>query len=139
MLDVRPERMFGVSTNSILRNFGWARRAIFSFSYAPIDLMVWLAFLVVVIALLAALAQIIVRLVRPEIVPSGLTTLIVLILFMGGVQLVCFSIIGSYLAHIYDEVKRRPPYVIDHILNAPGEPAESSPTAARQEPPGTGR
>ena len=117
---VRPERMFGVSSNSILRNFGWARRGIFSFSYAPIDLMAWLAAVVVVVALLAAVAQIVIRLVRPEMVPSGFTTLIVLILFMGGVQLICFSIIGSYLAHIYDEVKRRPPYVIDYVLNAPG-------------------
>jgi dolichol-phosphate mannosyltransferase len=44
---------------------------------------------------------------------------IVLILFLGGIQLLCFSIIGSYLAHIYDEVKRRPPYIVDYILNAP--------------------
>jgi len=38
---------------------------------------------------------------------------------MSGVQMLCLSIIGSYLAHIYDEVKRRPPYVIDSILNPP--------------------
>src|SRR6266404_4771961 len=41
---VRPERMFGTTTNSLLRNLGWARKAIFSFSYAPIDLMTGLAF-----------------------------------------------------------------------------------------------
>jgi len=45
-----------------------------------------------------------------------------LFLFMGGIQLLCLSIIGSYLAHIYDEVKRRPPYIvekehIDRIVN----------------------
>jgi polyisoprenyl-phosphate glycosyltransferase len=118
---VRPERMFGVTTNSLLRNLGWARRAIFSFSYAPIDLMTALAAAVVVIALLGALLQIVFRLIYPQSVPSGFTTLIVLILFMGGVQLVCFSIIGSYLAHIYDEVKGRPPYIVDRILNAPAE------------------
>jgi len=39
------------------------------------------------------------------------STLIVLILFLGGVQLLCLAIIGSYIAHIYDEVKRRPPFV----------------------------
>src|SRR5258708_6477919 len=36
---VRPERMFGRTTNSLLRNFGWARKAIFSFSYVPLDLI----------------------------------------------------------------------------------------------------
>ncbi len=118
---VRPERMFGVTTNSLIRNLGWARKAIFSFSYAPIDLMTFIAVAVVFISLLAALLQIVLRLIYPQSVPSGFTTLIVLILFMGGVQLLCFSIIGSYLAHIYDEVKRRPPYIVDHILNAPAE------------------
>jgi dolichol-phosphate mannosyltransferase len=52
-------------------------------------------------------------------VASGFTTVIVLVLFLGGIQLLCLSIIGSYLEHIYDEVKRRPPYVVESILNAP--------------------
>lgn len=116
---VRPERMFGTTTNSVLHNLGWARKAIFSFSYAPIDIMTGLAVTVVIISLLAAVTQIVLRLVEPQWVPSGFTTLIVLILFMGGIQLLCFSVIGSYLVHIYDEVKRRPQYIVDHILNAP--------------------
>jgi hypothetical protein len=40
---------------------------------------------------------------------------------MGGVQLLCLSIIGSYLAHIYEEVKRRPAYVVESTLNDPPE------------------
>jgi dolichol-phosphate mannosyltransferase len=116
---VRPERMFGTTTNSVLRNLGWARKAIFSFSYLPIDVMTALALTVVVFSLLLAGAQVIVRLVAPELVPSGFTTVIVLILFLGGIQLLCFSIIGSYLMHIYDEVKRRPPFVVDYVLNLP--------------------
>ena len=54
--------------------------------------------------------------------PSGFTTLIVLILFVGGIQLLCLSIIGSYLAHIYDEVKRRPAFIVQSILNDPRHP-----------------
>jgi len=46
----------------------------------------------------------------------------VLILFIGGIQLLSLSIIGSYLAHIYDEVKHRPPYIIESILNDPRVP-----------------
>lgn len=131
---VRPERMFGTTTNSLLRNLGWARKAIFSFSYAPIDLMTGLAFVVVVISLLAAVFQIVARILDPALVPSGFTTLIVIILFLSGVQLLCFSVIGSYLAHIYDEVKRRPPYVVDYILNAPSEAASRTAAAGpRQE------
>ena len=131
---VRPERMFGTTTNSLLRNLGWARKAIFSFSYAPIDLMTGLAFVVVVISLLAAVFQIVARILDPALVPSGFTTLIVIILFLSGVQLLCFSVIGSYLAHIYDEVKRRPPYVVDYILNAPHEAASRSVSAPTPRP-----
>jgi dolichol-phosphate mannosyltransferase len=116
---VRPERAFGRSTNSLLRNLGWARRAILSFSYAPLDLITLLALLTVTLALVGIVVQVTVRLLRPDLVPMGFTTLIVLILFMGGIQLMCLSIIGSYLAHIYNEVKRRPTYIVDSILNDP--------------------
>jgi dolichol-phosphate mannosyltransferase len=126
---VRPERMFGRTTNSLLRNIGWARKAVFSFSYAPLDLIAWLALFCVGVSLLAAFMQVLLRLLDPSLVPSGFTTLIVLILLIGGLQLLCLSIIGSYLAHIYDEVKRRPPYIVSSILNAPGEPHVS--TSAR--------
>jgi dolichol-phosphate mannosyltransferase len=116
---VRPERMFGRTTNSFLRNIQWARQAILSFSYVPLDLITWLGLLTVAMAFIAIVVQIAVRLLDPRSVPSGFTTLIILILFLGGIQLVCLSIIGSYMAHIYDEVKRRPPYIVESILNRP--------------------
>jgi dolichol-phosphate mannosyltransferase len=116
---VRPERPFGQSTNSLRRNLGWARKAIFSFSYIPIDLITILALLTCAVSLLLAVVLVVVRIIDPHSVPSGFTTVILLILFMGGVQLLCLSIIGSYLAHMYDEIKRRPPYIVDSILNPP--------------------
>lgn len=116
---VRPERMFGTTTNNLLRNLGWARKGILSFSYAPLDLIVWLALCTVGASFAAAATQIAMRLLYPASAPHGLSTIIVLILFLGGIQLLCLAIIGSYLAHIYDEVKRRPPYVVESILNDP--------------------
>jgi dolichol-phosphate mannosyltransferase len=116
---VRPERPFGRSTNSLLRNLGWARKAIFSFSYAPLDLITWVALVTVGLSVLGATAQIVLRLVAPGSATRGFTTVLVVILFIGGVQLLCLSIIGSYLAHIYDEVKRRPPYIVESVLNPP--------------------
>ncbi len=116
---VRPERMFGRTTNSLLRNIGWARKAVFSFSYMPLEFITWGALLCVGASSIGIVAQIFLRLFYPQLSPSGFTTLIVLILFVGGVQMLCLGIIGSYLAHIYDEVKRRPPYIVDRILNPP--------------------
>jgi len=116
---VRPERMFGRTTNSFVRNLAWARKAILSFSYFPLEIITWLALIMVVLSLIGIATQVILRLLIPTIAPSGFTTLIILILLMGGIQLLCLSIIGAYLAHIYDEVKRRPPFLVESILNDP--------------------
>ena len=127
---VRPERPFGRSTNSLVRNLGWARKAIFSFSYAPLELITWIALTTVGVSVLAIFTQIGLRLAAPDVVPRGITTLILVILFLGGIQLLCLAIIGSYLAHIYDEVKRRPPYVVSSVINPPRARGE-----AKQHPP----
>ena len=134
---VRPERMFGRTTNSLLRNLGWARTAILSFSYAPLDLITGLALATVGLSFLAILLQVISRIFFPDLSPPGFTLQFVFFLFLGGIQLLCLSIIGSYLAHIYDEVKRRPSYIVESILNPPKEPAKQE-TPAPNPPTGTG-
>jgi dolichol-phosphate mannosyltransferase len=115
----RPERMFGRSNQNALKYLGWARRAIISFSYKPIDAIAVLAFVIVGFAFLYGVFQLGLRIFRPDLVPTGFTFLILLILFLGGIQLLCLSVIGWYLAHIYEEVKHRPPFVIESILNDP--------------------
>src|SRR5512137_2916874 len=129
---VRPERMFGRTTNSLLGNLGWARKAILSFSYVPLDLITWLALGTVGLSFLAIAVQVILRLFFPDLAPRGFTTLFVLFLFLGGIQLLCLSIIGSYLAHIYDEVKRRPPYIVESILNPPKEARKEAAPATKR-------
>jgi hypothetical protein len=121
---VRPERMFGRTTNSFFKNLAWARKAILSFSYVPLEMITWLAFGMVLLSLIGIAVQFTLRLLFPTLAPSGFTTLIILILLMGGIQLLCLSIIGAYLAHIYDEVKRRPPFLVESILNDPRTASE---------------
>jgi polyisoprenyl-phosphate glycosyltransferase len=116
---VRPERMFGTTTNSLRKNIAWARRAIVSFSYVPLDLITVLALTVVALSAIALLVEVVARLVDPSVAPKGLTTVIVVVLFLGGIQLLCMAIIGSYLAHMYEEVKGRPPFIVESILNHP--------------------
>jgi dolichol-phosphate mannosyltransferase len=122
----RPERLFGKSSNNFIANMGWARRAIISFSYAPLDLMVWLAAFTTAIAVIAAIVEIVLRITDPSSAPKGYATLIVVALFIGGVQMICFGVIGSYLAHMYEEIKRRPSYIVSQVLNPPRprEPVE---------------
>ena len=118
---VRPERMFGRSTNSLIKNVGWARRAIVSFSYVPLDLIAWLALVTVGVSFAGLVMQLLLRVLDPSLAPKGFTTLIVGMLFIGGVQLLCVAIIGSYVAHIYEESKHRPPFLVESILNSPAE------------------
>jgi polyisoprenyl-phosphate glycosyltransferase len=120
----RPDRAFGQSTLSFRRYFGFARKGILSFSYVPLDLIMWLALGIVTLSFLGAMWQVYFRLAFPEKTPHGLSTIIILILFLGGVQLLCLSVIGSYISHIYDEVKRRPAFIVDSILNDPRKKAE---------------
>lgn len=126
---VRPERMFGTTTNNFRKNLGWARRAIVSFSYAPLDLITGLALFVVAASFVILVAQLGLRIAAPSSAPKGLTTLIVLILFLGGIQLLCLAIIGSYLGHMYEEVKGRPSFIVESILNPP--PGTEAPPSAR--------
>jgi dolichol-phosphate mannosyltransferase len=121
---LRPERPFGRSTNSFVKNLGWARRAIVSFSFVPLDIITWLGLALVAVSSLAIVGQIVARLVVPDAVPKGVTTLLVVGLFLGGIQLLCLSIIGSYLAHMYEESKGRPAFLVDEIVNPPGEARE---------------
>jgi dolichol-phosphate mannosyltransferase len=118
---VRPERMFGKTTNSLVKNIGWARRAIVSFSYVPLDLIAWLALVTVGISFIALVTQLVLHFADPNLAPKGFTTLIVGMLFIGGIQLLCLAIIGSYMAHIYEESKHRPPYLIESVLNDPSQ------------------
>jgi polyisoprenyl-phosphate glycosyltransferase len=115
----RPERLFGKSSNNFLANLGWARRAIISFSYAPLDMMVWLAVITTTLAVIAAVTEIVLRITDPSAAPKGYATLIVVVLFIGGVQMFCFSVVGSYLAHMYEEIKSRPAYIVSQVLNPP--------------------
>jgi len=116
---VRPRRMFGRTTNSVTKNLQWARRGIVSFSYAPLELILMVAVTSVMVAVIAGVVQVVVKVADPSSAPSGFTTVILLILLMGGLILTSLSVIGFYVADIYSEVKKRPPFVVDRIINAP--------------------
>ncbi len=105
---VRPKRMFGESTNSLLKNLEWAKRGIFSFSNAPLKMLsaagiVLLGLSVVLGVIVAAL-----RILIPDIAPRGATTLLLASLFFGAINLFAVGLLGEYIAKIMEEVKARP-------------------------------
>jgi polyisoprenyl-phosphate glycosyltransferase len=113
----RPERMFGVTTNSWRKNIAWARKAIFSFSYVPLELLTYLGWILTLVSLLAAIVQIVLYFTGSP-VPHGITTIIVLILFFGGVNMLAISILGEYQGKILEEVKKRPKFIRRKIIKS---------------------
>lgn len=107
---LRPERMFGRTTNNWRKNIWWAKKGIFSFSFVPLELLSYLGIALTALSFLAGIGQVIAKLLYPDI-PHGITTIIVLILFFGGIQLLAMAILGEYLMKIFEETKKRPKYI----------------------------
>ena len=112
----RPERLYGTSTNSIFSNIRWAKKGIFSFSYLPLEFVSYLSYFVVLLSGIALLLYFIFYFLFPEI-PEGFTTVILLILFLGGIQLLSISFVSEYIAKILEETKNRPKFIIKEIIN----------------------
>ena len=112
---VRPERMFGKTTNKLLKNLNWAAKGIFSFSYVPLQIMTLISSIVFVIAFIAIIIQIILRLILPN-TPQGATTILIAVLFVGAIQLLGISILGQYIGKIFEEVKQRPKFIVKSII-----------------------
>ena len=113
---IRPERMFGRSTNNFLKNIGWAKKGILSFSNTPLNVLSAFSALIFVAVCFVILFQISFRILFPDLVPRGLTTVILVELFFGSSTLLAVSLIGEYIAKIFEEVKHRPHFLRRSIV-----------------------
>ncbi len=85
--------------------------AVFSFSYVPLRLATYLGLFVSFVAFLMILNVLYQKLVSGTAI-LGWASPLISTLFIGGVELVILGIIGEYLGRIYDEVKKRPTYIV---------------------------
>ena len=115
----REERHAGRPKYSIRRLFRLAFDGLIAYSYVPLRIALVLGILVSAASFLLAVFYFAQRLISPENIPKGFTTLAILVLFLGGVQLLTIGLLGEYLGRIYDEVKRRPEYIERELLNFP--------------------
>jgi nucleoside-diphosphate-sugar epimerase/glycosyltransferase involved in cell wall biosynthesis len=113
---VRPERMFGVTTNSFWKNLGWAKKGILSFSYVPLTVLSVSALFLFAISVVLMLAEVVVKLVSPSLAPKGFATVLLLILFFGSLNLLAIGVVGEYLAKIFEEVKQRPHFIRRSVI-----------------------
>lgn len=107
----RNERFAGKPKYSLSGLFRLAWDGIYSFSDVPVRFLGRLGLIIILSSILYAAYIVVKRLVWGH-VPEGFTTLILVILFFGGVQLVAFRIMGEYLLRIYKESRNRPLYIV---------------------------
>ncbi len=128
----RPERMFGKSTNNLFKNLAWAKRGIFSFSDVPMTMLTAGGVALLGICFLLALVQTVLRIYAPELVPPGLTTVLLAILFFGSINIFAVGLVGEYIAKIMHEVKGRPRFIRASIIRH-GETTQMLPKSEARE------
>lgn len=112
---VRPERMFGKSTNNLMKNFGWATRGILTVSRAPLAALSIVGVSLFSVSVVALLVQLIVRIVRPDLSPPGVVSVLLVSVFFGSINLLAVSVVGAYVGRILEESKNRPRFVVEFV------------------------
>lgn len=108
----RAQRFAGTSKYPLRKMIKFATDGILSFSNKPLKLATHFGIFCALIALLSTIFLIILKFTDDQLVPGWASTLIS-IFFLGGVQLICFGLLGEYIGRIYNEVKKRPLYILD--------------------------
>jgi polyisoprenyl-phosphate glycosyltransferase len=102
------------------RHIGTVRsqiNGIFCFSTFPLRVMMWTGFAIALLSAFGIFVAITLRIIQGDQHPMGVPTITVLVLFIGGVQLAAVGVLGEYIGRIYDEVRRRPMYIVERAIN----------------------
>lgn len=111
----RNERFAGESKYPLKKMLSFAFEGITSFSVKPIRLVLLTGVIMFLTSLIALSYSLLVWVLGETI--QGWTTLAISIWMLGGIQLLCFGVIGEYIGKIYIETKQRPKFIIDKFLN----------------------
>ena len=109
----REKRFAGETKYPFRKMLKFAFDGITSFSTTPLKLSTWVGYCASILALLYTV-YVIVQKMLGNTVP-GFATIVVAMLFLGGVQLICLGIIGEYIGRIYNESKARPIYLLEEV------------------------
>ncbi|MDR1372286.1 MAG: glycosyltransferase family 2 protein [Dysgonamonadaceae bacterium] len=113
----REARFAGETKYPLKRMLSFASTALFYFSKKPLLMAVGLGFTAVVIGLLMALWYIAGKIFGFTNAESGWTSIMIGMIFFGGVQLLTIGVLGQYIGILFDEVKERPEYIIETAIN----------------------
>lgn len=112
---IRPERPYGVSTNNLFKNIGWAVKGVLSVSKKPLTYMSVAGVCLFGITSIALVVQMLVKVFAPASAPPGVVTSILISMFFGSVNLLGISIVGEYVGRILEEVRGRPRFIVKSL------------------------
>lgn len=121
----REARTAGTTKFSFFKMLRFAMDGIFSFSVLPLRIATWIGFAASGLAVLGIVVAVIERLLGVHGLVKGWTSILIAVLFIGGVQLICMGIIGEYVGRTYGESKRRPLYVLRERIGFEARDARS--------------
>lgn len=111
----RDKRYAGRSTFSLKKYVNFAFNGLTSFTDKPLFFASMLGFVITMVGFVFLGVLVVSKILDPSVSIRGWTSLMALIVFFGGIQLISIGIVGIYISKIYREVKRRPLYVIEEI------------------------
>ena len=109
-------RNAGVPSYTFIRSLKLAQKALFDFSLLPLRLVFALGLTLAFASFIGGVWHILNKLIRADQVVPGFTDIIVAILFLSGCMLISIGVLGRYMMLILDQVRGRPPYVINTLL-----------------------
>ena len=125
----RDPRLIGHTKWNYWKLWNLSLDGITSFSIAPLKMASYVGLLTAVVAVLYAIYMLVRTFIFGNPV-AGYPSLMVIMLFLGGIQLLSLGIIGEYVGRIFDETKQRPLYLVDSIISHQASPTGSSPPRA---------
>ena len=113
----REERFAGETKYPLSKMLKFASTSMLYFSKKPLKIALALGLLSLLVGLLLGVYVISGLYFRPETVVTGWPSIIISIIFFGGVQLITIGVLGEYLGNVFDEIKNRPEYIIHEKIN----------------------
>jgi dolichol-phosphate mannosyltransferase len=129
----REARTAGETKFPMRKMVRFALDAMTSFSTVPIRLVTGLGFLTVLFCIAYLAYTLYAKFASHSTVP-GWTSVVIVVLLLGGVQLLSLGIIGQYIARIFDEAKQRPLYLVDEVVEAAASREPTQPPSAAPAP-----
>ena len=113
----RDARFAGETKYPLKKMFSFASTAFLYFSKKPLLAAISIGFLAVLFGLILALWYILGKIFGYTNAESGWTSIMIVVIFFGGIQLLTVGVLGQYIGILFDEVKERPEYIIEDIIN----------------------